>query len=382
MNLNLLYILKDKDRHGNVRVYFRKRGCPKIRLPDKIGSPEFLAAYNDALNAKVASSKPPAGDRRARSGSMRALVVAYYGSAEYKALDRRTQGVRRRTLDKFCEKHGDLPANSVLPRHIRALRDKIAETPEAANQLLKFLRQVFAHAVVAGLCDSNPARDVPYLKSGSEGFHSWTIEEVEEFEAAHPIGCKARLAMALMLYTGQRRGDAVLLGPHHLAEGWLIFIQQKNRKRNPIKMEIPLRPELRDILAASPIGKTTFLVTEFGKPFSANGFGNWFRKQCDDAGLPHCTAHGLRKAAAARLAELGASEKEIMAITGHRTSKEIIRYTRGASQRILAANAIARHGPINVTHSEAKIPSGTQGESLSIDFIDENIVMVPRGGSK
>jgi len=123
--------------------------------------------------------------------------------------------------------------------------------------------------------------------------------------ASHPIGCKARLAMGLMLYTGQRRGDAVLLGPHHLAKGWLVFTQQKNRKRKPIKMEIPLRPELQDILAASPTGKTTFLVTEFGKPFSANGFGNWFRKQCDHAGLPHCTAHGLRKAAAARLAELG-----------------------------------------------------------------------------
>ncbi len=91
--------------------------------------------------------------------------------------------------------------------------------PEVANQLLRFLRQVFAHSAVAGLCNSNPARDVPYLKSSSEGFHSWTIEEVEQFQAAHPIGSKARLAMALMRYTGQRRGDAVLFGPHHLAKG-------------------------------------------------------------------------------------------------------------------------------------------------------------------
>jgi hypothetical protein len=112
------------------------------------------------------------------------------------------------------------------------------------------------------------------------------------------------------------------------------------------------------------------LVGELGGP----------ARTLDDAGLPHCTAHGLRKAAAARLAELGASEKEIMAVTGHRTSKEITRYTRGASQRILAANAIARHGPLNVTHSEAKIPRGAQDDSLSADFIDENIEMVPRGG--
>lgn len=66
------------------------------------------------------------------------------------------------------------------------------------------------------------------------------------------------------------------------------------------------------------------------------------RARCDAAGLPHCTAHGLRKAAASRLAELGAGESEIMAITGHTTSKEVVRYTRGARQKVLAAKAMAR----------------------------------------
>ena len=64
------------------------------------------------------------------------------------------------------------------------------------------------------------------------------------------------------------------------------------------------------------------------------------------------------RAFAKRLAELGASENEIMAVTGHRTSKEIIRYTRGARQRTLAENAFARLGPPNVTHSEVKNPVG------------------------
>jgi integrase len=360
MKCNIKYVVEDTDRHGNVRVYFRKRGCKKIRLPHGIGSPAFWVAYNDAVNNKLPVVKLDTRIAREKSGTMPALVVAYYGSAGFKDLDPRTQNVRRRALDRFCEKHGYLPAKEMLPRHILAIRDRISETPEAANQLLKFLRQVFAYAVVADLCERNPARDIPYLRSQSEGFHSWTIAEVEQFEATHRVGSKARLALALMLYTGQRRGDAVLFGPENVRGQWLAFTQQRNKRRKPVHLEIPIRAELRHILELSPTEETTFLTTEFGKSFSANGFGNWFRKRCDEAGLPHCSAHGLRKAAAARLAELGAPENEIMAITGHRISKEITRYTRGARQRLLAEHAFARHAPINVSHLIRENPGGTQ----------------------
>jgi integrase len=146
-----------------------------------------------------------------------------------------------------------------------------------------------------------------------------------------------------MIYTSQRKSDAVLFGRQHVKNGWLHFTQFKNRQRKPIKLQIPIRPELQAILDAGPCGDLTFLQTEFGKPYTANGFGNWFCDRCVEAGVPG-RSHGLRKAAAARLAELGASEKEIMAITGHTTSKEIIRYTKGAEQRTLAEHATARHG--------------------------------------
>jgi integrase len=69
-----------------------------------------------------------------------------------------------------------------------------------------------------------------------------------------------------------------------------------------VTLSLPIRPELKTILDATPSGQMTFLVTAFGRSFTANGFGNWFREKCDEAGLSHCTAHGLRKAAAARLA--------------------------------------------------------------------------------
>jgi integrase len=243
-------------------------------------------------------------------------------------------------LNKVAEKAGHLPFARLEAKNIRKWRDARADTPEAANGLVKALRQVFGWAVEAEEADRNPARDVAYLKSGSQGHHSWTLEEVEQYEAAHPIGTSARLALALPLYTGQRRSDIVLFGKAHLKNGWLKFTQQKNKGRKPVTLEIPVVPELRQILDASPLGDKAFLVTEFGKPFTSNGFGNRMRKWCDEAGLPHCSAHGLRKAAAARLAERGCSTREIMAVTGHTTSKEVDRYTRGAEQKRLAARAL------------------------------------------
>lgn len=168
------------------------------------------------------------------------------------------------------------------------------------------------------------------------------MDEIRQFEEKHPVGSVARLALALALYTGQRRADLVQFGKQHMRDGWLVFTQHKNRNRKPVNMEIPIVPELQRIIDASPTGDMTFLVTAFGKPFTSNGFGNRFRKWCDEADLPHCSVHGLRKAAAARLAELGCSEFEIMAITGHKTSKEVTRYTQAARQKVRAKAALSR----------------------------------------
>ena len=124
---------------------------------------------------------------------------------------------------------------------------------------------------------------------------------------------------------------------------WLHFTQQKNRNSKPVTLTIPILPELRRIIDATPSGSLTFLMSELDRPFTGNGFGNRFRKWCDDAGLPsECSAHGLRKAAASRLAEAGATELEIRAITGHQTSREVSRYTKAANQKLMAKSAMEK----------------------------------------
>ncbi len=134
----------------------------------------------------------------------------------------------------------------------RKWRDARADRPEAANSLVKYLRQVFVYAVANDLCDRNAAREVPYLKTGSQGHHSWTIEEVQQFEQTHPKGSKARLALGLLLYTSQRRSDVVLLGPQHVRDGWIKLTQFKNRVRKPVMVEIPIIAALQQLIDATP----------------------------------------------------------------------------------------------------------------------------------
>ncbi len=153
--------------------------------------------------------------------------------------------MRAAILDRLSEKYGHLPYTRLERHHVLKIRDELADRPEAANAMLKALRQVFKHGInydASGIL-VNPTSDIPYFKSNNPmGHHSWTLEEVLQFEAKHPIGTKVRLAMALLLYTGQRRSDIVVLGRQHVKEGRLEFIQHKNRKSKPVQLSIPILP--------------------------------------------------------------------------------------------------------------------------------------------
>ncbi|WP_159964883.1 tyrosine-type recombinase/integrase [Profundibacterium mesophilum] len=340
MKLRLRYVVEDTDRHGNVRLYYRRHGR-KVRLRGPTGSPEFLTDYRRAAAGPKEPKSTTKRAGRVRPDTFHWLCTQYYKSSMWAGLDPKTQKTRRAILERFAlhNGNGDKPFRMMLARHIRKRLDEMMATPEAANSMVKVLRQLFRFAVTYDLADTNPAKDVELLKSNPDGYHSWTLAEIEKFEETHPEGSTARLALALALYTGQRRSDLVLFGKQHVQKGWLVFTQQKGKGRNPVRLEIPIVPELERIIEASETGDLAFLVNAYGRPFTNAGFGNRFRKWCDDAGLKHCSVHGLRKAAAARLAELGCTEFEIMAITGHQTSKEVTRYTKAASQKVRAQAA-------------------------------------------
>lgn len=337
-SIRLPYLVSDVDRHGNVRHYVRMKGRPKVRLPGAPGSTEFMAAYGVATADARPVFKTPA------AGTFRALCAMYYESPTFKATDVSTQSWRRRALDRVCreKKDGLWPANGLRAKDIRDLRDELATQPAVANTRLKALRALCLWAFEHDHLPTNPTVGVKLISYKSSGHHTWTLEEVERYIERHPLGTRAYLAMALMFYTTGRREDAVRLGPAHVRGGRVRFTQAKNERRNPIDVDMPLRGELAAAIEACKSGHMTFLVTEWGKSFTPAGFGNWFRDRCDEAGLKHCSAHGLRKAMATWLADQGATAHEIMAVTGHQSLEEAERYTRKASRSKLATSALGK----------------------------------------
>jgi len=343
------------DRHGHARLYYRRTGHPRATLRGPIGSAAFVADY-EAAAGQVAAA--PSGPTRPTDGTWRWLCCAYFASVDFKGLDQRTQRVRRRALELTWDEpapnsaavtYAQCPVARLDARLVRVLRDRKADVPESANMRLKAIRAVFNWACEADHVSSNPPRQVKFLKSKRQGgFHAWDDAEIAKFEERHPIGTKARLALALLLFTGQRRSDVCVFGRQHVKMGWLQFVQHKNRNRSPVTLQLPILPELQSIIDASPTGDMTFLVTEFGKPFTHGGFGNWFGDRCREAGLADRSAHGLRKASARRLAEWGATTEQIKAWCGWRTAKEADRYLREVNQRTLAgsvAKLVARAKP-------------------------------------
>ena len=337
--------VEDIDRHGNVRIYYRAKGTRKVRLRGMPWGAEFMAAYDEA---KGAAPKPTKNG--INTGTWRWLCVKYFTDcADYKRLDPRTRKVRRRVLEATYEeplapgsprRFGDMPLSKMTSDAVEVLRDRRLQFPEAANARVKAIRQVFKFAVRKRFASFNPARDVPYFQTGSTGFHTWTLDEVRQFEERHPVGSKARLALALLMFTGQRRSDITRFGKQHAAAGKLTFMMHKGRNRKPKKLTLPILPALRSIIDASPCGDLTYLINDLGRPFTDAGFGNKFRDWCNQAGLPHCTAHGLRKAGATIAANNGATSRQLMAIFGWETLKEAERYTRAADQLRLAEAAM------------------------------------------
>lgn len=361
MKLDLPYLVADTDRHGNVRYYYRRKGKPKVRILGEPGSPDFIEAYRRANEGKAT---PRSKLQPAAAGTLRWLCSEYFRSPDFRSLGPRTQQVRRLELERVCRsttrsgrERGAAIAAMMEERHVRELRDERADRPGAANNVLKALGPLFAWAKEAGHVSTNPVRDVKRFGAGA-GWHTWTDDEIARFEEHHPIGSKARLAFALLRYTGVRRSDVVKLGKgmeatvvddHGNPYQALRFAITKGSQRRarpgqsaaePKRLVVPILPELRAILQATPSGHLTYLVTAFGKPFSVAGFGNWFREQCDAAGLEHCTAHGIRKFGATTAAESGATEHQLMGMFGWDDPKQAATYTRKARQSKLARSSM------------------------------------------
>jgi integrase len=338
-----LHCTWNTDRHGRRRARFRK-GFYSIYLSGVPYSEEFMRQYHAALDGR-SSQSACTPDSRVVQGTIDAVVENFYRSTDFVKLKASTQKVRRNMLEKFRLQHGQKRVALLTPAHIKAIIGDMVDRPGAANGLLKALRVLLRHAVDMGLLRDNPARNVRKFAVNSEGFHSWTESDVSAYETRHVPGSRAHVALSLLLYTGQRRSDVVRMGWQHINGDTLSVVQDKTGEY----LKIPFHPKLAAAIGNMPRKNLTFLLTEAGAPFTAAGFGNWFRDRCNEAGLRHCSAHGLRKACATRLANAGCTVEQIKAITGHKTLSEVARYTKAADQERNAKQALA-----NLLRSESE----------------------------
>src|SRR5262249_30879363 len=257
-------------------------------------------------------------------------IISYFYSAAFQSLSAETQRRRPGVLERFRVEHGDKRLALLQRAHIDRMVAAKAATPSAARNFLKALKALMAHCLENHIRDDDPTHGVKSARIKTDAYATWTEEHIATFEARHPIGSRARLAMSLLLYTGQRRSDVIRLGRQHLRHGVLHVQQQKTGT----KLAIPVHYELQAILDATPGEHLTFLTTRDGSPFSPAGFGNLFRKWCDEAGLPRgLRAPGLRKAGCRRPADAGCSEKQIAAIGGHLRQAGGGRYRKQADNR-------------------------------------------------
>lgn len=332
-----------RDRHGKVRFRHRKLGITKY-FKSPLGSPEWLAEYHEYEAADPLAIKP-----RHAPGTLGDLITRYYRSQDFNQQGEVSRAKNRAVIEGFREGRDDRAVALLTFEHIDTILAKKARKtaaadgnratggPAAAQRLRKQLRRLFEHAVRLGMIRTNPVELTVRVKYKTKGHHSWTEEDIERFQERHPLGTKARLALEIMLWTAQRIGDAHRFGPPQIRNGRIHYEQEKGGK----ELWLPVARQLRAAIEAMPaIGVQTFLVTEHGKPFTKGGFGNWFRDRCDEAGLKHCTAHGLRKAIARRLAENGATHEMIKSVGGWSNDREVSLYTAGADQARLARSAL------------------------------------------
>lgn len=349
------HLVQEPDRHGNLRRYVRIGQGPRKRLREEPGTEEFRAEYDAAIAWLLSGAPMPDDGRptitRPQPGSFRAAWIAFQASAEWKAYDPETQKARRRLFEGMCLEPldrakpdlvmADCPVLKISSKHVTMLRDRRAEAPEQANHRLKALRPFFAWLMRAWDIPHDPSAGVEKFKRASTGHHTWSEGEIEQFLAKHGEGSQARLAFALAFFTGLRVSDLARVGPQHIRSGRLTMTLHKNRNRRPVQLDIPVHAMLAAVIERSKVGNLAFLVTAHGKPFSDKGLGNKFKDWCVAAGLPHCTAHGIRKGSATMAAEGDASEHALMALYGWTDPKQAGNYTRAARKKRLADSAMA-----------------------------------------
>ena len=313
--------------------YVRIRG-KRIRIRETYGTPEFDAAYQAALagNATVKKAAPAAA-----AGMLKWLIDQYRDTAAWQhELSEATRRQRDNIFKQVIAASGNAPFARITKADIERGRERRSATPHQARHFLDAMRGLFRWAHKAGHIKQDPTAGVETpLRPKSEGFKAWDEDDVIAYEQRWPLGTRQRVWLDVLIYTGLRRGDAALVGRQHLRNGKIYLKTQKTD--TPVALLV--LPALAQTLAAGPFGDLTFIIGASGRPMTKESFGNEFRDACRAAGI-NKSAHGLRKIAAIRCAQNGATVPQMNAIFGWTGAKMALHYIELANREKMAADAM------------------------------------------
>jgi integrase len=330
-----------KDRHGRTRYRFRKKGYKSAYIHGKPGTREFYASLAEAVEQRVEGSAV-ASPLKIEPKSLDDLYRRMKRTPEWK--QKTTKAAQARVYERFLnrvasngKRYGEKPVESVTVAWLNRILGDMAETPGAANDLRKKLTVLLEYAIDIDWLDRNPARrSMKYKKT--KPIYTWTEDDIAQFRATHALGTMARLTLELALNTAARRCNVAELTRDDIKGGRIVTHHAKGNN----EASVTLLPMTRDALEALPAAPIKHLVvTQFGKPFTVNGLGNRMRKWCDEAGLPQCSLHGLRKAISRRIAESGATDAQGQAVTGHTKPETFQKYRATANRITLADDALS-----------------------------------------
>lgn len=338
------YVTSFVDRHNKERFRFRKGELSFYISPP--GTPAYKAEY-----AKAMEGFAPQKRANVRPRSVEDLVQRFYRSPRFNRGGEKWQATVRAVIEPFREEFANDRVDDFDFEHIevilgRAVKQEVDDKGRkrggtfAATRLYEQLKRLFAYAVRLRWIAANPVSEaeLPAVHV-VKGFHVWTLDELIRFDERHPFGTKARLAKEIAFWTGLRRGDVAGLTAEECAGGRIDTTASKTKK----SVNVKIAGALKRAMDALPLaGEGPLLRTEHGKPFSTVGLGNWFRDRCNEAGLPNCSLHGLRKSFTTLAAEAGASQQELKAYGQWAQDAEVATYTKKANQKVMADSAVSK----------------------------------------
>ncbi|WP_375647217.1 tyrosine-type recombinase/integrase [Bartonella sp. CR84HXZ] len=335
------HLVRERTRHGKVIWYVRIGHGPRFRIEGTYGTQEFVDNYTLAIKQAQNGSSKTKRRTRLTEGSFDWLLHQYLQSMQWHNQSESTKKVKYRILNNVSKHIGDRAYKSINKQHILDAVERRRETPAAARHFLTALNGLFNWAVDNDLLNRNPAFNIKPPKSfNAEGFIPWLEEDIDKYYYRWSHGTHERVWIDVLLYTGLRRGDAVRIGWKDITTDNIIHLKTE-KSQFKTDVFLPILPELAETLKIGPIGDEIFICGKEGKKLTKESFGNLFRKACNAAGIKK-SAHGLRKLAATRAANAGATVSQMKALFGWTEDNMASLYTKTADRKRLAIEAIKK----------------------------------------